>query len=80
MVWTYCSACGRRTEWAASCAECGSPNPLYGPALPDQVHGDTGPAASLNATFLQSWGYLLAVLLVSSFALTVLLAFPVIFG
>ena len=79
MVWTYCSACGRRTEWAASCSECGSANPLYGAPFAGQACGGAGEAGS-PATFLQSWGYLAAVLLVSSFALTVLLVFPLVFG
>ncbi len=78
MVWTYCSICGRRSGWAASCSECGAANPLYGLAVSSRACGGAGGGGS-PPTFLQSWGYLAAVLLVCSVALTILLLFPLVF-
>jgi hypothetical protein len=79
MVWTYCSACGSRTEWASGCSKCGSANPLYSLSLPDQIHGDAKQAELLNTasnTFWQSWGYFAGVLLVSLITLAVILVVP----
>lgn len=79
MVWTYCSACGSRTEWAGWCSKCGSANPLYGLSFPGQIHGEAKQAELLNrasSTFWQSWGYFAGVLLVSLLALAILLAVP----
>ena len=94
MVWTYCSACGLRTEWATVCSRCGSTNPLYRLSAPDQIRAATK-SAGLPATeesacrapmqqdtesgvLLQLFGYLAGVLLVFAISLAVILVPPLV--
>jgi hypothetical protein len=92
MAWTYCPVCGLRTEWAPSCSECGSVNPLYGLCFSGHVRDEVGLAEWLDwlerargvgmrenakpASFWQSWGYFAAAVLLSSLAMAVLLVPP----
>lgn len=94
MVWTYCSACGLRTEWATLCSRCGSANPLYRLSAPDQIRAATNPAGLLSiedsacraalrhdaesGVFRQVCGYLAGVLLVVAISLAVILVPPLV--
>ncbi len=84
MVWTYCSACRLRTEWAASCSECGSANPLYRPSSPPQSFDETERAemagrAKKSGTSWHFWGFSAAYLLVFCVSLAVLVVLPPLF-
>lgn len=74
MVWTCCSACGLRTEWRASCSECGAANPLYRPSPSSPAGSDTRPAETVIAgnepdNPWQLWGFSAALLLMFGLAL-----------
>jgi len=83
MVWTYCSACGRRTEWAVSCSECGSDNRLYQAFLtdeaPDQIQAEARQAGAVSrqpGSSWKPWVYFAALLLVLLIALSLIVAIP----
>ncbi len=84
MIWTYCSNCGLSTEWAASCSECGSANPLYRPPSPLVGGGETEQAqvpakAGKSASAWRLWAYIAVYLMVCCAWLAVLLVLPPIF-
>ena len=84
MVWTYCSACGLRTEWTASCSECGAANLLYRPSPSPPAASETKPAEMVNASAKcnvpwQLWGYSAAFLLMFCLSLAVMLVVPPLF-
>ncbi len=83
MVWTYCSACGLRTEWGASCSECGAANPLYRPSTSLPAGSETRPAETVITgtepdSPWQLWGFSAAFLLMFCLALAAALVVVVI--